>query len=706
MTRMRCGVAGKLLLIMVLLTSLIFTVIGGISWIVMGNLGNYATQSSLALGERAIGESTTALEEDAEIYLLRLATDQAEITDMVFERIISEMNVLNDYGKEIIKGNNGTSVTWYTRDTRPEKPGETGVIHLSPGTSAEQLKDEITALSSFQSVFNTLFHADNRLTALYVTSSSGVTFIFPWTPRVDPTFEPRSRSWFVDAVNSSQFVWSDPYVDVLGNGLTITCSKAVQSPDKTRTWVIGSDITIETINYRIITTQLGEDGYAFLINQRGDVLSRPGLGAGETRWDESYEIENLLQSENEDLKKVAEEMTMGLSGVSRCRFAEGDKYIAYAPVKSVGWSIGLVLPVEQVVGPADITGSVIRSASEETHSHITEQMSFLQTILIASFILLFIGVTGIAIFFSKIITGPVMILSEGARRIGNGDLQTPVDIQTGDEFEELAGAFNRMTHDLRNYIVELRRTTAEKERFTRELEIAQGIQQSFLPDSVPEIPGMELAVFSSPALEVGGDFYDFIPVGDDEWGLVIADVSGKGVPAALFMALSRTLIRVSATRKSSPAIAITEANSLICRDSKASMFVTLFYLVIDSLKRQITYVNAGHNPPLMLTGGNLNDITLLKAEGIALGIIDDIDLGSATVDLKKGDMVALYTDGVTEAMNKDGEEYGMDRFSDVLKQNRDLALSGVIDAIKASIKEFTRDTPQSDDITLILIRAS
>lgn len=703
---MRFGVAGKLLLIMVLLTSLIFIVIGGISWIVMGNLGNYATESSMALGERAIGESTTALEEDAEIYLLRLATDQAEITDMVFERIISEMNVLNDYGKEIIKGNNNTPVTWYTRDIRPAKPGETGVIHLSPGILAEHVQDDITALSSFQSVFNTLFHADNRLTALYVTSSSGITFIFPWTPRIDPTFEPRSRGWFLDAVNSSQFVWSDPYVDVLGNGLTITCSKTVQSPDKTLTWVIGSDITIETINYRIITTQLGEDGYAFLINQRGDILSRPGLNAGETRWDESYEIENLLQSENEDLKKVAEEMTMGLSGVSRCRFAEGDKYIAYAPVKSVGWSIGLVLPVEQVVGPADITGSVIRSASEETHSHITEQMSLLQTILIVSFILLFIGVTGIAIFFSKIITGPVMILSEGARRIGNGDLQTPVEIQTGDEFEELAGAFNRMTHDLRNYIVELRRTTAEKERFTRELEIAQGIQQSFLPDSVPDIPGMELAVFSSPALEVGGDFYDFIPVGDDEWGLVIADVSGKGVPAALFMALSRTLIRVSATWKSSPASAITEANSLICRDSKASMFVTLFYLVIDSLKRQITYVNAGHNPPLMLTGGNLNDITLLKAEGIALGIIDDIDLDSVTVDLKKGDMVALYTDGVTEAMNKDGEEYGMERFTNVLKQNRDLDLSGVIDAIKASIKEFTKDTPQSDDITLILIRAS
>ncbi|HOJ97054.1 MAG TPA: SpoIIE family protein phosphatase [Methanospirillum sp.] len=701
---MRFGVTVKLLLIMVLLTSLIFLIIGGISWIVINNLGNYATESSLAFGERAIGESTTALEEDAEIYLLRLATDQAEITNMVFEQIISEMKVINDYGKEIIRKNN-TPVEWYSRDTRPTKPGETGVIHLSPNRLPEDVRDEIYALNSFQPVFNTLFHADNRLTALYVTSSSGVTYIFPWTPRIDPNFEPRARDWYRNALNSTQFTWTDPYVDALGNGLAITCSKAIHNPGMNVSWVIGSDITIETINYRIITTQLGEDGYAFLINQRGDIISRPGLSAGEKRWDDSFETDNLLLSSNEDLKKIAQEMTMGLSGVSRCRFAEGDKYIAFAPVKSVGWSIGLVMPVEQVTGPAHITGSIIRNASEETHSHITKQMSFLQTILIASFILLFITVVGIALFFSKFITNPLMILSEGARRIGNGDLQTPVEIQSGDEFEELAGAFNRMMYDLRNYIVELRRTTAEKERFTRELEIAQGIQQSFLPDSVPDIPGMELAVYASPALEVGGDFYDFIPVGDDEWGLVIADVSGKGVPAALFMALSRTLIRVSATWRSDPASAIKEANSLICRDSKASMFVTLFYLVIDNLKRKITYVNAGHNPPLMLTGQD-SDITLLRAEGIALGIIDEIDLDSNTVDLKKGDLVTLYTDGVTEAMNKDGEEYGMERFITVLKQNRDRELSQLIEAIIASIKDFTKDAPQSDDITLILIRAS
>lgn len=690
---------------MLLLTSIIFVVIGGMSWIMMGNLGNYATDSSLALGEQAIGESTNALEEDAESYLLRLATDQAEISDMVFERITSEMNVIYAEGKDVISGTDATPERWYFRDEKPSKPGEVGVIHLPEGVSIDSVRDEIENLSSFQSLFNPLFHADNRLTALYIASSSGPVLFFPWTPRIESSFDARIRGWYQEALSHEGIVWSDPYVDALGNGLTITCSKRLDNPEQNLTWVIGADITIETINYRIITTQLGEDGYAFLINQKGDVISRPGLSAGSTRWDESYNTENFLESSNSDLRNITRDMIAGLSGVTRCRFMEGEKYIAYAPVKSVGWSIGLVVPVEDIIAPAQITSGVIRNASEETHAHITEQMVFLQHVLTVSFILLFFGVIAIAIFFSRFITEPLRILSEGVKKIGSGDLQTSVDITSGDEFEDLAGTFNRMTADLRNYILELRRTTAEKERFTRELEIAQGIQQSFLPDTIPEIPGIELAVFSSPALEVGGDFYDFIPVGDDEWGLVIADVSGKGVPAALFMALSRTLIRVSTTWKSDPASAITEANSLICRDSKTSMFVTLFYLVIDSQKRELTYVNAGHNPPLMLTREKKNDITLLKAEGIALGIIDGIDLGSVTVRLKEGDLVALYTDGITEAMNGAGEEYGMDRFSEILLKCRDKKPDEMIEDIRASVKEFTGTTPQSDDITLILIKA-
>ena len=701
------GVAVKLLIVILFLTSLVFIIIGGISWFMMVNLGSYAIDSSSDLGKRAINESTVALEEDAKGYLLRVAVDQAELTDLVFEQIISDMGVIGDYTREDTNTLKKVDATpYYLGKDRPPDLVAYGVIHKAPGVNPDQLSDEIAGLSSLQRIFSPIYRSNHNLAALYVATDSGLLLLFPWTPRVEDVFDPRTRPWYLTANNSPGYVWSDPYVDVLGGGLMITYSRKIEDKNSTNRWIIGADVTIETINQRIITTELGENGYAFLINQNGDVISRPGLTAGSVRWDELYQAENLLESPNSDLRDVAEEMTAGFSGVKICRFAEGDKFIAYAPVKRIGWSIGIVLPVDTVIAPIDLTRREIQNATDETRVHIDEEMVFLQRLLGVSFIVLFIAICGIAVLSSRYIIDPLQVLKDGALRIGRGDLESKVIVNTGDEFEDLAGVFNQMSQDLRDHISELRRTTAEKERFTRELEIAHGIQDSFLPDSIPEIPGIEIAVFATPALEVGGDFYDFIPVDEDAWGLVIADVSGKGVPAALFMALSRTLIRVSASRRRDPAGAITEANELICRDSKTSMFVTLFYLVISSKEREITYVNAGHNPPLLLNRNTPGTVTLLKADGIALGIIDDINLQSVSISLKEGDLVVLYTDGITEAMNSEGEEFGMERLSDVLNTYRDSSAIEIIEGIKRAISEFAGDTPQSDDITLILIRSS
>lgn len=701
------GVAVKLLIVILILTSLVFIIVGGISWFMMVNLGNYSIDSSSDLGKRAINESTVSLEEDAKGYLLRVAVDQADITDLVFEQIISDMGVIGDYTRDAINSSKKVDpAPYYLAKSRPPDPVAYGVIHAAPGVDPDQLSDDVAGLSSLQKVFSPIYRSNHNLAALYVATDSGLLLLFPWTPRVEDTFDPRTRPWYLSANISPGYVWSEPYVDVLGGGLMITYSRKVEDPQGRGRWIIGADITIETINQRVITTDLGENGYAFLINQNGDVISRPGLTAGSVRWDELYQTENLLESPNSDLREVAEDMTAGFSGVRICRLAEGDKFIAYAPVKRIGWSIGIVLPVETVIAPIEMTRREIQNATDETRGHIDNEMLFLQQLLGVLFILLFIAIIGVAVVSSRYIVDPLRILKEGAMRIGKGDLESSVIVNTGDEFEDLAGVFNQMSQDLRDHISELRRTTAEKERFTRELEIAHGIQDSFLPDSIPEIPGIEIAVFATPALEVGGDFYDFIPVDEDAWGLVIADVSGKGVPAALFMALSRTLIRVSASRRKDPAGAITEANELICRDSKTSMFVTLFYLVISSKEREITYINAGHNPPLLLNRNAPGSVTLLKADGIALGIIDDINLQSVSISLKEGDLVVLYTDGITEAMNSEGEEFGMERLSDVLNTYRDCTAVEIIERIKAAISEFAGETPQSDDITLILIRSS
>jgi sigma-B regulation protein RsbU (phosphoserine phosphatase) len=262
----------------------------------------------------------------------------------------------------------------------------------------------------------------------------------------------------------------------------------------------------------------------------------------------------------------------------------------------------------------------------------------------------------------------------------------------------------------RNLIIE-RRTAAEKENYRRELErteyemeTARGIQQSFLPESPPQVKGFELAALSLPAREVGGDFYDFVPISQDKLGIVIADVSGKGMPAALFMALSRTLVRANTVGKTTVSEAIRRANNLISQDAKSGMFVTLFYAVLDSKRKLLRYVNAGHNPPLLLkeTAGG---VILLEAKGIALGVLDDISLEERELELASNDVVIFYTDGVTESINEKEEQFGQERLIAAIEKSIDLPVQDLIDKVKEEVTTFAQGQPQFDDLTLVALKA-
>ena len=213
-----------------------------------------------------------------------------------------------------------------------------------------------------------------------------------------------------------------------------------------------------------------------------------------------------------------------------------------------------------------------------------------------------------------------------------------------------------------------------------------------------------MAAFSLPALEVGGDFYDFIPLSQNKWGLVVADVSGKGFPAALFMALSRTYVRANAVGKATASEAISMANSLIAKDAKSGMFVTLFYAMLDAKKKQLRYVNAGHNPPLLAKGCG-GDVVLLCAQGIALGVMDEIDLQEVELDLADNDVVVFYTDGVTEAINGKEEEFGQERLIELVAQNSNLSAQELIDKIKEAVIEFAQGQAQFDDLTLLVLKS-
>jgi serine phosphatase RsbU (regulator of sigma subunit) len=248
----------------------------------------------------------------------------------------------------------------------------------------------------------------------------------------------------------------------------------------------------------------------------------------------------------------------------------------------------------------------------------------------------------------------------------------------------------------------------EKGRIERELQVAYEVQSSLLPAATPQIPGWEFAALWHPARTVGGDYYDFVPrVGAHSraplQGIIIGDVTDKGMPAALFMALTRSTVRASLVPGRSPAECITRANALIAADSLNGMFVSLFYAQLDSATGDLTYVNAGHNPPLRYRSAH-GDLVELTRTGIVLGIERAFQFEQRTVTLARGDFVLLYTDGVTEAADAQLNEFGVERMMQMVLDNRTGSAGEIITAVKTDLDSFTKDVTQFDDITMVAVK--
>jgi serine phosphatase RsbU (regulator of sigma subunit) len=309
-----------------------------------------------------------------------------------------------------------------------------------------------------------------------------------------------------------------------------------------------------------------------------------------------------------------------------------------------------------------------------------------------------------AIFVSGGVSKKVVGLQRGFQRVADGELDYKIEIKGNDELSDLAVFFNQMSSDLKKYIEDLKQTTSEQERMLSELNIAKKIQQSFLPESAPVMPGIDIAAMTAPARVVGGDFYDFIPIDKNKWGIVIADVSGKGVPAALFVALSRAIIRSNASLFGLPDMMIKNANSRIIELSRSNMFETLFYAVVDANNMTFSYANAGHNPPFIWSTSD-GEMVLFKAQTFPIGIKQDMQIATKTQGIRKGDTIMFYTDGVTEAMNERREEYGTERLTRILQQNTARSSNGIVEKIKEDIKLFTGNTEQHDDMTMVVVKA-
>lgn len=248
----------------------------------------------------------------------------------------------------------------------------------------------------------------------------------------------------------------------------------------------------------------------------------------------------------------------------------------------------------------------------------------------------------------------------------------------------------------------LQKEMVVRERLETEVQLARQIQQTFLPESLPEFSEWELAARWKTARQVGGDFYDVFNLPDNRLGLFIADVSDKGVPAALFMALTRTLVRAAVIETDSPAEALRRVNDLLVPDTRQGMFVTAVYAVLDMTSGELTYVNAGHNPPLWVKRDS--SVESLTRTGVALGAAENMKYNQRVIPLGKDDCILFYTDGLTESYNNEGDFYGEKRLEEALKANHCSSAHEMIDVVEKSLLDFVQDMPPADDLTMLVLR--
>ena len=344
----------------------------------------------------------------------------------------------------------------------------------------------------------------------------------------------------------------------------------------------------------------------------------------------------------------------------------------------------------------------VQIPENEMFTQVTRQNIIFSTIMEISFVLLLV-----LVFFliSRFINGPIKQLTKSVAQIELGNLDMKIAINSKDEIGQLAGTFNKMTSDLKHSIEENAREREEKKRITTELSIAREIQLSFLKNDFFEFhqrDAFDIFADMAAAKEVGGDLYDFFLIDNDKLAVVIADVSGKGIPASLFMVRTKTLINNLSSGKN-PKEVFELVNKKLCENNEACIFVTAIFGVYDAKTGKFSFVNAGHNPPLIKKKDGFFEYIRTKPQ-IVLAVMEDTEYKEEEIILEKGDTLYFYTDGVTEAMNSGKELYGEDRLKEALNKYRDSFPNDLIYNIKCEVDNFTSGAEQSDDIAMLALR--
>ena len=495
------------------------------------------------------------------------------------------------------------------------------------------------------------------------------------------------RDWYIIPKELKRAVWSDPYFDEDGGNIIMATYSVpfYRSQDGQRQFqgIVTADIALDWLVQIVASVSYLQSGFAFVISQSGVFVTHP-----DPRLIMRQSIFDLAEdSADANLRQIGQDMISGARGFVRLESPSlgMPAWLYYAPLKSPGWALGVLFPEKELFADVQRMGRNIL---------LIGLAGFLGLLLIVGLI-----VTAV----TKPIRELARITTEFAR--GNLDVKLP-QVKSHDEIGELAHAFDNMRGALKEYIAGLTEATAARERLESELKIARTIQMSFLPKKFPpfpEQPEFDLYARLEPAKQVGGDLYDFFLLDDQHLFFSVGDVADKGVPAALFMAVTKTLMKgIAIQGKLDPAKILEHVNIELCKENDSLMFVTVFCAVLNFRTGALLYSNAGHNPPLIVRR-NGRATVLPIPKGLVLGTCEDARYTTTSLQLQADDLLVLYTDGVTEAMNMSQELYALERLRQTVTDLGNHNPKAVVDAVFHSVNTYAAGAPQSDDITVLTL---
>ena len=495
--------------------------------------------------------------------------------------------------------------------------------------------------------------------------------------------------WYKKPAELNHSFWTEPYFDE-GAGDIFMCTYSVpfykknkKGKNKKFYGVTTADMSLTWLDKFLGSLkETYGPGFTFIASSKGTIISYP------LRKDiVNTTIFELADKRNDPvLKKIGERMIRGETGLQYYVYPlKNEKgWIYFTPVLFNNWSIATFFPTKDLMKDLIAENIIILILSV--------------TGLIAVFIII--------IFITHKITRPLRVLADAADNIisKNFEVQVPV-IKQNDEIGRLANSFESMRKKLIKHIETLKKNISEKERMQSEMEIARKIQMSLIPDKFPAYSDrkeFEIFAIIQPAMAVGGDIYDHFLLSKNRFCFAIGDVSGKSVPAALFMAITKTLLKSKALPDLLPHKALTEINRLLCAENKSCMFVTFFLCVLNLKTGELEYTNAGHNSPFLLRNNGLTE-KISTVHGPPLGIIESTVYSSEKIKMRSGDRFLLYTDGVTEAVGKNNEAFEEERLLDILKNNYQLSVNDLLKEILRNIMSFSEGLEQFDDIALEIV---